>query len=138
MLTTQKIFFSWKPEYNVNHPAIDRQHQRLCALMNELFAAMSEGKGRTAIGGVLKGLVDYTRTHFSFEEQEMARAGYTGLAQHKEYHRKLLQQVDEYVRQWEAGQSVMAVDLSEFLKKWLLDHIGQNDRPLAAFLDLKN
>ena len=61
MTPTKKVFFPWKPDYSVHHPDIDRQHQRLAALVNEVHVAMAEGKGRLAVDHVLTELVDYTK-----------------------------------------------------------------------------
>jgi hemerythrin-like metal-binding protein len=135
MVITHKVFFPWKPEYSVLHPGIDSQHQRLVGLLNDLFAAMTEGQGRTAVQRTLTGLANYTKTHFSYEEQQMEKAGYPAMPQHQEQHRKLLQQVDRYVQNWNDDQSVSAVELGTFLKDWLLNHIGQTDLPLAEYLN---
>ena len=134
MVNTKKTFFPWKTEYSVQHTGIDGQHQRLVAILNDLYDAMTDGQGRTAIGRVLKGLLDYTKSHFSYEEQQMQRCSYPALLHHKEEHRKLLQQVDQYAKEWNDTQSVSAVQLATFLKDWLLNHIGQTDRPLATYL----
>ena len=135
MVLTQRIFFPWKPEYSVQHVGIDSQHQRLVGLLNDLFAAMTEGQGRTAVQRTLTGLANYTKSHFSYEEQQMEKVGYPAMPQHEEQHRKLLQQVDRYVQDWNDDQSVSAVELGTFLKDWLLNHIGQTDRPLAEYLN---
>lgn len=134
MTPTKKVFFPWKPEYSVHHPDIDRQHQRLAALVNELHVAMAEGKGRQVVDHVMTELVDYTKNHFAYEERQMERAGFPEVAQHKQLHHKLLQQVGEYVKEWTEQQSINVVEFSSFVKDWLLKHIGENDRPLAAYL----
>jgi hemerythrin-like metal-binding protein len=134
MVSTQKVLFPWKSEYSVQDASIDSQHQRLVALVNDLYAAMAEREGRAAVHRILIGLTDYTRTHFSYEERQMERVGYPAIQQHKEYHRKLLQRVELYVEGWNLGQSVNIVELAAFLKDWLLNHIGQTDRPLAEYL----
>ena len=122
----------------MQHAGIDGQHQRLVTLVNDLYAAMAEGQGRTAVDRILTGLSNYTKTHFSFEEQQMERVSYPAILQHKEHHRKLLQQVDLYVKGWSNGQELNVVELATFLKDWLLNHIGQTDRPLAAYLEARS
>lgn len=134
MTATKKLFFPWKSEYSVQHAGIDGQHQRLVEIVNDLYAAMSEGQGRTLVGRILIGLTDYTKTHFSYEEQQMERVSYPGILEHKEHHRKLLQEVEVYVKGWSNNQTVSVVDLATFLKDWLLIHIGRTDRPLAEYL----
>src|ERR1017187_1687694 len=68
--------FEWKPEYSVQIPKIDVQHQRLFALAAELHAAMAEGKGKTVLEQSLARLVDYTKVHFAAEEEFMGKYGY--------------------------------------------------------------
>jgi hemerythrin-like metal-binding protein len=134
MVPTVQVLFRWKPEYSVHHAGIDQQHQQLVALMNELHAAMTAGKGRTVLEKILTELVAYTRRHFAYEEEQMERAGYPSLRQHRELHRALTGQVEQYLRQWNAGQLTGGVELLSFLKDWLIKHILQTDRPLAAHL----
>jgi hemerythrin len=67
----------------------------------------------------------------------MDRVGYPVAAQHKELHRKLVKQVSEMASQWRNEQAVSVVEVAEFLKVWLIQHIGENDRPLASHLGAK-
>jgi Hemerythrin len=50
--------------YSVGVKVMDQQHKRLVALVNELFEAMQRGSGNQGAAKVLRGLLDYTRTHF--------------------------------------------------------------------------
>ena len=65
--------FEWKPEYSVQIPEIDTQHQRLFVLAGELHAAMAQGKGKAVLEQSLSQLVDYTKSHFAAEEKLMGR-----------------------------------------------------------------
>jgi hemerythrin len=58
-------FFQWRGEYSVHHPAIDRQHQQLFRLADDLHGAMTRGAGRQVMGDTLNSLIDYTLTHFA-------------------------------------------------------------------------
>ena len=138
MISTKNALFPWKPEYSVQHTGIDGQHKQLVTLVNDLYAAMAEREGRAAVDRILKGLTAYTRTHFSYEEEQMERGGYPAIQEHKEHHRRLLQQVELYAEGWSAGQPVNIVELATFLKDWLLKHIGQTDRPLAEYLSTQS
>jgi len=70
--------FEWKPEYSVQIPEIDAQHQRLFCLAAELHNAMAQGKGKNVLEHSLAQLVDYTKTHFAHEERLMQESGYEG------------------------------------------------------------
>jgi hemerythrin-like metal-binding protein len=134
MISTNEVFFPWKPEYSVHDSVIDDQHRQLVALINDLYVAMAEGQGHTAVEPVLTRLTIYIRTHFWYEENKMERLDYPATMQHKEDHRKLLQQVELYVKGWSDHQSVSVLEIATFLKYWLSNHIGQTDRALAQYL----
>ena len=57
----------------------DQQHQRLVALVNQLYKAMKSGQGKGAVGAVLDELVEYTATHFADEEKLDGRASVSRL-----------------------------------------------------------
>ncbi|GAB4300614.1 MAG: methyl-accepting chemotaxis protein [Desulfuromonadia bacterium] len=129
-------FITWNNRFSVGVSEMDREHQRLVELINNLHAGMREGRGREAVGAILGELIDYTKTHFAHEEALMQKAGYEDLPKQKEAHRKLVEQVqatDEKFRRGEAlGQEVM-----NFLKDWLLNHIQGMDRLYGPVMNKK-
>ena len=60
---------TWNSEYSVGIDQIDKQHQKLVLLINTLFDAMKEGKGKERQGHILNELVQYTDYHFKCEEE---------------------------------------------------------------------
>jgi hemerythrin len=126
--------FEWKPEYSVQIPEIDGQHQRLFALAAELHAAMSEGKAKTVLEQSLAALVDYTKAHFTSEEQFMGRYHYPQSSAHKEEHDKLTAQVIDLQRRFRAGEKTLSLSLMVFLKNWLEHHIAGSDQQYSAYI----
>jgi hypothetical protein len=47
-------------KYSVRINAIDRQHQKLFALLNDLYDAMQQGRGKAITGKVLASLIAST------------------------------------------------------------------------------
>lgn len=129
-------WFPWKDAYSVQVPEIDEQHKRLVAIINRLQDAMLQGRGRAVIESVLNDLEDYTRTHFTFEEQLLAKSGYPKLvaheAQHKGFIAKLTQLRDEY----RSGSITMSVQVMEFVREWLTQHILQEDKAYSEHMTL--
>lgn len=117
---------TWRDSYSVKVPSLDDQHQRLVGLINALHDAMTSGEGKAKLGDVLRELVTYTRVHFSFEEQQMARAFYPELKAHREQHRALIEQVGALVARLDEGSSVVIETLA-FLRAWIVEHIQQQD-----------
>ncbi len=130
---TIKSFVSWGPTLDVGMAEINRQHQRLISLINELHRAMQEGYGIEVIKRIVQGLVDYTANHFSYEEELFARFGYPHSQEHIAEHHKLVTQVLEFQRRVDRGEDV-SDELMGFLKAWLLDHIQGSDRAYSDFL----
>ena len=66
-------FIQWNSDLEVKVREIDKQHQQLVSMINDLYDAMQEQKGRDAVGNIVNRLIDYTKTHFSLEEKYFDR-----------------------------------------------------------------
>jgi hemerythrin len=130
-------FIEWKPILSVNIKEIDNQHQRLINLINTLHEAMSKGKGRDVVGQILSELLDYTRVHFAYEEKLLNTHAYPGYVKHKAEHDTLTRQVVELHQQYQSGQMVMTLQVMNFLKTWLSNHIQGTDKGYSLFLNNK-
>jgi hemerythrin len=126
--------FDWRPEYSMNAPALDREHQSLFRIAAELHGAMVNGSGKEITRGILDRLVRYTLVHFAHEERLMAQAGYPGLEAHRAEHQALASQVQDFALRFEAGKIAVTVQLLQFLKGWLVDHIAGSDRRYVPYL----
>lgn len=126
-------FFTWKKEYNVGIPRVDEQHRELVRLLNELYEAMKMRKGNTVLKEVLTGLLDYTRTHFADEERLMKAYNYPALPAHKVEHDNLTKKVHELARDFNNGKITLSIELGEFLKNWLSNHILESDKRFGAY-----
>jgi len=126
---------TWNEALSVKVEEIDAQHRRLVELVNQLHAAMSQGKGREVMGQVLAGLLEYTRTHFTAEERIMIAQAYPGYRQQKAAHEALLQQVVDLRTAYLGGEAVITMDVMRFLKTWLTDHMQGMDKQLGVYLN---
>ncbi len=124
---------AWSDEYATGHMAIDTDHQRLLALFNEFSNAVNESRSEAVIGTVLDLLVDYTRYHFSREEQLMQESQYTDYARHKKMHDTFIRQIGDVRHHLSVGSDMSAFLLS-FLAQWLSGHILGADRKLGHHL----
>ena len=120
--------FQWTPKFSVGVAEIDAQHKRLFEMTNAMFEAMKQTSGREQVlASVLRELVDYTKKHLAYEEQRLTQARYAALEQHKREHVKLMEQVKGFVDQYNAGNRNILVQLTQFMQKWLVEHISQVD-----------
>ena len=116
----------WQAELETGIDVIDQQHQRIVALINQL----GEAKDREGLATVLEELVDYTLSHFAFEEELMEEAGYPFSAAHKRVHEVFTKRVSEYRLRFEAGEDIVD-DLRSMLSRWLFNHIRNDDKAYA-------
>jgi hemerythrin-like metal-binding protein len=124
-------FFQWKDNMSVGNPMIDRDHKMLIQYLNEMHAAMMAGKGKDLVGAILSKLVQYTKDHFGREEIVWRAGHYADLENHQKEHRDLLQTVGDFKAKYEKGMLTLSVDVMNFLRDWLTNHILKSDK--AAF-----
>jgi hemerythrin-like metal-binding protein len=125
---------TWSSKYSVGVESIDKQHTVLFGILNELHAAMMKGQAQNMTGPLLRKLANYTRDHFNSEEAMMAAAHYPKLAQHRALHGDLCKQVDEFIVRFERGEGRLNVQLLNFLRDWLANHIQHEDQQYSPWL----
>ena len=127
----------WSPVFSVKVKKFDDQHKKLVDLVNQLHDAMKAGQGNAMLGVVLQSLITYTATHFKDEEQVMQANGYPDLVRHKGEHEKLVKQVLDLQKKFQAGGSVLTMTVMSFLKDWLITHIQGEDKKYGVYLNAK-
>ncbi len=115
----------WSDELNTGIAEIDRQHRRIVDYINRLEAAQLKKNSR-AVQEVVSACIDYTSTHFSYEEQLQQEAGYEFLDVHRKVHALFTHRIAEYERRLRAGDEV-ADELHDMLARWLINHIKLDD-----------
>jgi len=127
----------WSENLSVGVGEIDRQHQRLIAMIGELDKAMREGKGKDLMGKIVNGLIGYTGTHFATEEKYFDQFAYPEADGHKAEHRNFIQKVSEFKGGFESGKLGLSIQVMDFLSDWLKGHISGTDKKYAPFFNGK-
>ncbi len=127
----------WKDAYSVNISDIDTQHKRLVNLINELHAAILSGTGKEALTKILSELVEYTLYHFATEEKYFDQFDYPEADLHKTEHNDLTKQVAALQKKHDGGEKVLTIDVMNFLRDWLQDHIVGSDTKYGPYLNSK-
>jgi methyl-accepting chemotaxis protein len=96
-------FIEWSDQLSVAVLSMDEQHKRFFTILDELHRAMKQGKGTTVIGGILRGLAQYTEYHFGEEEALMSRHNFRDLAHQQEAHRCFVEKVAELRSRYAGG-----------------------------------
>ena len=129
-----KQFVEWKDEYSVGLESIDKQHKKLLNLINQLQTAVDFSTGEEFEREALDALVDYTKTHFSYEEGLMKDKGYPDYEPHKAQHEKMIKHVEDVLSEYEKDQDTAMSNATAFLKDWLITHINGTDKQYSEFL----
>ncbi len=118
-------FLTWSHDLDTGIDIIDAQHKRIVAYINELHDAR-ETSNRAKVKDVIGELVDYTVSHFAFEESLMENAGYPFLGPHQKVHALFIKKVSAFVERFDAGEEITD-ELLTMLQKWLVNHIRNED-----------
>lgn len=124
-------YVDWSDEFSVGLEEIDAQHHILVDCLNRLHDAVHERKSESEIVSVLGTLGDYTRIHFAVEEALMRVFEYKDYVPHKAEHEKLLAQFAEKAEKCHSGKVSANLELLQFLRSWLTDHIIHGDKKYA-------
>lgn len=124
----------WSKTLMVNIPTIDEQHKQLVKMINDLHKAMKGREGTPAMERILNRLVEYTVMHFGTEEELFRKYKYPEREKHAEAHKKLVGKVSDFQKKMRSGDATISMDLMEFLKDWLVNHIKGTDAKYAPFL----
>ncbi len=132
-MTVPTGLFQWTSEYSVGVGEIDEQHKMLFDLINQLFLSALNREHESAISEILDVLIDYTRTHFTLEEQLLTEAGYPVLASHHQQHLRFVEKMEAVAAKFCEGK-IVTYELINFLKHWLKEHILETDMGYASYL----
>jgi hemerythrin len=129
--------FEWNNDYLVGVTAIDEQHKQLFRLAGRFHEAIIANKGKAMLDELLDSLVRYTSGHFMVEERLMAAIDYPERAQHAEQHQHLRNQLRAFQERFDSGETVMTIQVLQFLSRWLAGHTTSTDRRLGEYYKMK-
>lgn len=122
-------------EYLTGIDAVDNQHQRLVNMVTQLddvrktsYPTMKQKQ--KAVGEVVSEMIDYTISHFAFEESLMEDANYKFFKAHKRIHELFIKRAGEYKERWSSGEDIVD-ELYDVLHRWLFNHIQNDDKAFA-------
>lgn len=123
----------WSERLATGIPSIDRQHQQLFTMVNQLHESFLQGDPREQVAESLAFLLEFTEDHFQAEEDHMQRLGYPGYRAHVEDHARLAAQVRALKGEQDAGQPVIEA-VTTLLSTWLNHHIFEVDLAYVSFM----
>ncbi len=123
----------WGYHFLTGIKSIDRQHESLVALMNNLHAVAARDPSPEEIDEAFHSLKDYAAEHFALEEQLMEEVGIDGdnLAIHRGAHAAFVGELEEMWQKRDRDPKATTEHLLEFLTTWIYRHILITDHAMA-------
>lgn len=130
-------YVQWDDSLSVGIKAIDEDHKKLLGLINNLQTAAHYNTGEAFERQALEELVNYTKFHFQREEDLMREHGYADLDNHKAQHEAMIAEVGRVLEAYEEDRERTIENLCQYLKRWLIKHIGGTDQLYVPYLQGK-
>lgn len=122
----------WDKSYSVNVEIIDTEHKKIIEMANEYYtvymATKSKGVKKAALGELLDRLVEYSMFHLAHEEEYFDKFEYEKALEHKEKHKDFRKTVFGMRERFDNSEEVYSMEVTTFIKEWLLKHIVAEDR----------
>ncbi len=129
----------WDATLSVGVELIDEQHKMWIGRLADLSKVIKAPQVASETVRALEFLIEYTKFHFSTEEELMDKHAYPGVDEHKQKHEDLratLAGLEQDFR--EDGLTPALTDaVNNVLLNWLVNHIKTVDVAFGAFLKEK-
>jgi len=129
----KKLLIQWGPKYFIGLKEIDDQHKVLVDLINDVYANFGKDGNKRTVSKVLNELVNYTVFHFGNEEQYFKKFGYNDSENHNKQHKMFVDKIKKIAHDFDSGDATISLDLVDFLKDWLINHILKIDKKYVSF-----
>ncbi len=129
--------FPWNENFNTGIPAIDQQHKKLVALLNQLASYIAFHDEMPNLEKIFDELADYAVYHFREEERIWHEflPDEPAELEHKRIHESFIETIaSTRAKIKTTPENLIIEELLSFLTRWLATHILENDRYLAAIV----
>ena len=124
----------WRDEFRLGIPAVDHEHRELIELINALYASYTAGEAKLTTLDFLGELYARIAAHFALEEKIMQEQGYDQYQDHKADHEKLLDEICDFMDDFESGQEFPEGVFSKMMEVWFTAHFRDKDARLHRYL----
>lgn len=128
-------FIVWNDRLSVDVASVDREHKELIGILNDLYDAIARNCAQQAVREALQRLTAYTEYHFRHEEALFSRTAYPDIVLHKRQHADMVSWLAACQRRHDDDPlSTLSLEMVNYLKDWLFDHILGSDRQITQHL----
>ena len=136
---------NWDQDLEIGIETIDSQHRaffeqrdKFVTACTELLKEEGDSKAtRNEIDNLFYFLTDYFKTHFDDEEELLQEREYPYYEEHKQRHRKFIQEVQEIKYEFLERDEIdieLVHQLKDKITDWFVNHIAKEDKKIAKYL----
>jgi hemerythrin len=130
--------FEWSDSFLIRIQEIDEHHKHLVGLLNSTYDCFINNANDGEIFPLVDELIKYADYHFEAEEASMEQNNYPFFAEHKLEHERFSEKVQEFYVLLQRGDLQLELEVLQFLKEWLADHILNSDKKFGFYVISKD
>lgn len=119
--------FIWKPEYTVHETLLDSHHKQLFTVLNSVYADVMNNPELDSVLPKIDELAEYSKYHFTAEEQYMKEKMFPRIDAHIAQHREFTQTIEALRSSYHNNDLEVAKNIIVLLGEWLLQHVLRED-----------
>ena len=129
------VMYEMKNEYQTGIQMIDEEHAMIFEIADKLYTLLKDQyipDKYDYILEVIGELKEYAKKHFADEEAYMESINYKRMFTQKIQHAEFIEKMNSYkLDVIDNSQREACMDILEFINKWLVEHILENDLMIA-------
>ena len=132
------VYCEFLPKYHTGIEQIDREHEKLFAIINDIYKLVEEDYSDERYDDVLElldRLEEYTQTHFQHEEEIMEQNHFPELDIQRNAHTSFIERLsDRDMGEGMENPKEFLENLLDFLCAWLGNHIMKHDKKIGDYV----
>lgn len=127
-------YINWTDNLDLGLPVMDADHRRMADLLNQFLQSL-DGREDGAVP-ILETLIGAAQAHFQREEALLDQLHYPELPYHRLEHQRLIAQINHFKNRFASGEMPQgnSLAIADWLRRWLFDHILNEDRAYRPFV----
>ncbi len=118
----------WNDKYSVSISIIDEEHKEFIDIINKVIVTKEHNGNPGEVREVLYKMIKYALKHFATEETYMKKFNFPEYQLHRNEHLDFTDQTVANLNKVVMGDYLIANEILEYLKRWLVNHIQETDR----------
>lgn len=125
--------YEMKDEYLTGIPQVDEEHAKIFELAEQAYQLLQDEYMHDKYDdliSIVQELKEYTKYHFSHEEEYMEAIDYEAIFIQRAQHRIFEEKLDSFEVD-DANQEESILSLLDLITEWLIDHILKLDKQIG-------